>query len=67
MEHYKEYVGCDLCKTPLSNIAQRIMSAMQSLPLEETHNNRKSEPSKYLKKKNACSTLTAFHMIDKCF
>ncbi|KYO45655.1 HAUS augmin-like complex subunit 3 isoform A [Alligator mississippiensis] len=45
MEHYKEYVGCDLCKTPLSNIAQRIMSAMQSLPLEETHNNRKSEPS----------------------
>ncbi|XP_019381649.1 PREDICTED: DNA polymerase nu isoform X3 [Gavialis gangeticus] len=45
MEHYKEYVGCDLCKAPLSNIAQRIMSAMQSFPLEETHNNRKSEPS----------------------
>ncbi|XP_019408450.1 PREDICTED: DNA polymerase nu [Crocodylus porosus] len=45
MEHYKEYVGCDLCKMPLSNIAQRIMSAMQSFPLEETYNNRKSEPS----------------------
>uniref|UniRef100_A0A7M4FRH9 DNA polymerase nu n=1 Tax=Crocodylus porosus TaxID=8502 RepID=A0A7M4FRH9_CROPO len=27
MEHYKEYVGCDLCKMPLSNIAQRIMSS----------------------------------------
>ncbi|XP_053885657.1 DNA polymerase nu [Malaclemys terrapin pileata] len=40
MESYKEYIGHDLCKVPLSNIAQRIMSAMQSVPLEEAQNSR---------------------------
>uniref|UniRef100_A0A674I378 DNA polymerase nu n=1 Tax=Terrapene triunguis TaxID=2587831 RepID=A0A674I378_9SAUR len=40
MESYKEYIGHDLCKVPLSNIAQRIMSAMQSVPLEEAQYSR---------------------------
>ncbi|XP_074984333.1 DNA polymerase nu [Caretta caretta] len=45
MEGYKEYIGHDLCKVPLSNIAQRIMSAMQSVPLEEAQNSREGEQS----------------------
>uniref|UniRef100_A0A8C3IQQ5 DNA polymerase nu n=1 Tax=Chrysemys picta bellii TaxID=8478 RepID=A0A8C3IQQ5_CHRPI len=45
MESYKEYIGHDLCKVPLSNIAQRIMSAMQSVPLEEAQNSREGGQS----------------------
>ncbi|KAM9142543.1 DNA polymerase nu [Pangshura tecta] len=45
MESYKEYIGHDLCKVPLSNIAQRIMSAMQSVPLEEVQNSREGGQS----------------------
>uniref|UniRef100_A0A8C3SD39 DNA polymerase nu n=1 Tax=Chelydra serpentina TaxID=8475 RepID=A0A8C3SD39_CHESE len=48
MESYKEYIGHDLCKVPLSNIAQKIMSAMQSVPLEEAQNSREGEQSECL-------------------
>uniref|UniRef100_A0A8C8RIZ3 DNA polymerase nu n=1 Tax=Pelusios castaneus TaxID=367368 RepID=A0A8C8RIZ3_9SAUR len=43
MERYKEYIGHDHSEVPLSNIAQRIMSAMQSVPSKEAQNSRKHE------------------------
>nr|XP_051692632.1 DNA polymerase nu isoform X5 [Oryctolagus cuniculus] len=38
MENYEAFVGFDLCKTPLSSIAQKIMSAMRSGDLVDSNN-----------------------------
>ncbi|XP_023376003.1 DNA polymerase nu [Pteropus vampyrus] len=43
MENYKTFVGFDLCKIPLSSVAQKIMSAMHSGDLVESKNWRESE------------------------
>lgn len=46
MENYEAFVGLDLCKIPLSSVAQKIMSAMHSGSLVESMNwteNEKSE------------------------
>ncbi|XP_063191979.1 DNA polymerase nu [Chroicocephalus ridibundus] len=34
MEQYTSYIGCETSKVPLSDIAQRIMTALQSAPVE---------------------------------
>ncbi|XP_024429278.2 DNA polymerase nu [Desmodus rotundus] len=38
MENYEAFVGLDLCKIPLSSVAQKIMSAMHSGSLVESMN-----------------------------
>ncbi|KAF4013216.1 hypothetical protein G4228_004624, partial [Cervus hanglu yarkandensis] len=43
MENYEAFVGFDLCKIPLSSVAQKIMSAMHSGDLMESENWRESE------------------------
>lgn len=45
MENYEAFVGFDLCKIPLSSVAQKIMSAMRSGDLVESKNWRESENS----------------------
>ncbi|KAB0354332.1 hypothetical protein FD755_022870 [Muntiacus reevesi] len=45
MENYEAFVGFDLCKIPLSSVAQKIMSAMHSGDLVESENWRESEKS----------------------
>nr|XP_009684430.1 PREDICTED: DNA polymerase nu [Struthio camelus australis] len=45
MEHYTSSVGCEVSKVPLSDIAQRIMSALQSIPVEEAQASRKNDRS----------------------
>lgn len=45
MENYKAFVGFDLCEIPLSNVAQKIMSAMHSGDLVESQNWRENEKS----------------------
>lgn len=34
MEQYTSHIGCEASKVPLSDIAQRIMTALQSIPVE---------------------------------
>uniref|UniRef100_A0A8C6DFG0 DNA-directed DNA polymerase n=1 Tax=Moschus moschiferus TaxID=68415 RepID=A0A8C6DFG0_MOSMO len=43
MENYEAFAGSDLCKIPLSSVAQKIMSAMHSGDLVESENWRESE------------------------
>nr|XP_003411388.2 DNA polymerase nu [Loxodonta africana] len=43
MENSETFVGFDLYKTPLSSIAQKIMSAMHSIDLVDSENLRESE------------------------
>ncbi|KAM9678348.1 DNA polymerase nu [Trichechus inunguis] len=43
MENSEAFVGFDLYKTPLSSIAQKIMSAMHSVDLVDSENLRESE------------------------
>nr|XP_035923177.1 DNA polymerase nu [Halichoerus grypus] len=43
MENYEAFVGFDLCKVPLSSVAQKIMSALHSRDLVESKNWRESE------------------------
>ena len=45
MENYEAIVGSDLCKIPLSSVAQKIMSAMHSGDLVESETWRESENS----------------------
>lgn len=45
MEQYTSYIGCEISKVPLSNIAQRIMAALQSSPVGEVQTSRKSNQS----------------------
>ncbi|XP_010226529.1 PREDICTED: DNA polymerase nu, partial [Tinamus guttatus] len=52
MEHYTSYLGCEISKVPLSDIAQRIMSALQSIPVEEAQTSRKNDRSIEKTKKN---------------
>lgn len=47
MENYEAFVGFDLCKTPLSSIAQKIMSAMRSGDLVDSNNGGDNTNSKY--------------------
>ncbi|KAK2489684.1 hypothetical protein MC885_015389, partial [Smutsia gigantea] len=42
MENYKALVGFDLCKMPLSSVAQKVMSAIRSGDLVEAENWRES-------------------------
>uniref|UniRef100_A0A452TL35 DNA polymerase nu n=1 Tax=Ursus maritimus TaxID=29073 RepID=A0A452TL35_URSMA len=43
MENYEAFIGFDLCKIPLSGVAQKIMSAIHSGDLVESKNWRESE------------------------
>ncbi|XP_037685188.1 DNA polymerase nu isoform X4 [Choloepus didactylus] len=43
MENYEAFVGFDLSKTPLSSVAQKIMSAMHSVDLVDSRNWRENE------------------------
>uniref|UniRef100_A0A8C6YR86 DNA polymerase nu n=1 Tax=Nothoprocta perdicaria TaxID=30464 RepID=A0A8C6YR86_NOTPE len=43
MEHCTSYVGCEISKVPLSDIAQRIMSALRSIPVAEAQTSRKND------------------------
>lgn len=45
MENYEAFIGFDLCKIPLSGVAQKIMSAIHSGDLVESKNWRESENS----------------------
>uniref|UniRef100_A0A8C0WK88 DNA-directed DNA polymerase family A palm domain-containing protein n=1 Tax=Castor canadensis TaxID=51338 RepID=A0A8C0WK88_CASCN len=47
MENCEAYVGFDLCDTPLSSVAQKIMSAMHSGDLVESENWGESAKSNY--------------------
>lgn len=46
MEHYTSYIGCGISEVPLSDTAQRIMSALQSIPAG-VQTSRKNNQSKY--------------------
>uniref|UniRef100_A0A8C3IMC4 DNA polymerase nu n=1 Tax=Chrysemys picta bellii TaxID=8478 RepID=A0A8C3IMC4_CHRPI len=67
MESYKEYIGHDLCKVPLSNIAQRIMSAMQSVPLEEMHDSIAASLNMNTSTAKNNSQLASTELMDKMF
>ncbi|XP_066240877.1 DNA polymerase nu isoform X3 [Saccopteryx leptura] len=43
MDNYEAFVGFDLCKIPLSSVAQKILSAMHSGDLVESKNGRNNE------------------------
>uniref|UniRef100_A0A669PJA9 DNA polymerase nu n=1 Tax=Phasianus colchicus TaxID=9054 RepID=A0A669PJA9_PHACC len=45
MEHYTSYIGCGISEVPLSDTAQRIMSALQSIPtgVEASRKNNQSK------------------------
>lgn len=45
MEHYTSYIGCEISEVPLSDAAQRIMSALQSVPtgIQTSRKNNQSE------------------------
>ncbi|KAK4818780.1 hypothetical protein QYF61_019126, partial [Mycteria americana] len=45
MERYASYIGCETSKVPLSDIAQRIMTALQSIPVAEVQTSRKNNQS----------------------
>ncbi|XP_010288261.1 PREDICTED: DNA polymerase nu, partial [Phaethon lepturus] len=45
MERYTSYIGCETSKVPLSDIAQRIMTALQSIPVGEVQTSRKNDQS----------------------
>ncbi|XP_074678060.1 DNA polymerase nu [Strix aluco] len=45
MEQYTSYIGCETSKVPLSDIAQRIMTALQSIPVGEVQASRKNNQS----------------------
>jgi len=45
MENYEAFVGFDLCKVPLSSVAQKILSALHLRDLVESKNWRESEKS----------------------
>lgn len=46
MESYEACVGFDLCKTPLSTVAQKIMCAMRSGAFMDSKNEGESTNSK---------------------
>ncbi|XP_067154404.1 DNA polymerase nu [Apteryx mantelli] len=52
MEYYTSHVGCEISKVPLSDIAQRIMSALQSIPVGEAQTSRKNGQSTEKTKEN---------------
>ncbi|KAM3672892.1 DNA polymerase nu [Ammospiza maritima maritima] len=39
----EQYIGCEVSKVPLSNIAQRIMTALQSIPVEAQTNRENNQ------------------------
>ncbi|CAN8208041.1 unnamed protein product [Coccothraustes coccothraustes] len=39
----ERYIGCEISKVPLSNIAQRIMTALQSIPVEAQTNRENNQ------------------------
>ncbi|OXB59771.1 hypothetical protein ASZ78_014910, partial [Callipepla squamata] len=45
MERYASYIGCEVSEVPLSDTAQRIMSALQSIPtgVQSSRNNNQSK------------------------
>lgn len=45
MERYASYIGCEASQVPLSDIAQRIMTALQSVPVGGVQTNRKNNQS----------------------
>lgn len=60
MENYEAYVGFDLCETPLSTVAQKIMSAMRSGDLMASRNEGEST-KKVTKKTSVRYPLLAEH------
>ncbi|XP_051020970.1 DNA polymerase nu isoform X1 [Acomys russatus] len=53
MENYEACVGFDLCETPLSTVAQKIMSAMRSGDLMDSENEGESTKTSKMTKKSA--------------
>ncbi|XP_030306548.1 DNA polymerase nu [Calypte anna] len=45
MEQYTSYIACETSKVPLSDTAQRIMTALQSIPVGEVQASRKNNQS----------------------
>ena len=45
MEQYTSYIGCETSEVCLSDIAQRVMTALQSVPVGEVHTSRKNSQS----------------------
>ncbi|XP_030348616.1 DNA polymerase nu [Strigops habroptila] len=43
MEQYTSYIGCEISKVPLSDTAQRIMAALQSIPVEVQTSRKKNQ------------------------
>ncbi|XP_065516772.1 DNA polymerase nu [Lathamus discolor] len=43
MEWYTSYIGCEISKVPLSDTAQRIMAALQSIPVEVQTSRKKNQ------------------------
>lgn len=43
MEQYTSYIGCEVSKVPLSDTAQRIMAALQSIPVEVQTSRKKHQ------------------------
>ncbi|XP_010128143.1 PREDICTED: DNA polymerase nu [Chlamydotis macqueenii] len=52
MEQHISYIGCEKSKVPLSDIAQRIMTALQSIPVGEIQTSRKNSQSVEKTKEN---------------
>nr|XP_034364977.1 DNA polymerase nu isoform X3 [Arvicanthis niloticus] len=53
MENNEACVGFDLCETPLSTVAQKIMSAMRSGDLMDSRNERESTKTSKVKKNSS--------------
>ncbi|XP_009998546.1 PREDICTED: DNA polymerase nu [Chaetura pelagica] len=52
MEQYTSYIGCETSEVPLSDIARRIMAALQSIPVGEVQASRKNNQSVEKTKEN---------------
>ncbi|XP_071609416.1 DNA polymerase nu isoform X3 [Heliangelus exortis] len=52
MEQYTSYIACETSKVPLSDTAQRIMTALQSIPVGEVQASRKNNQSTEKTKEN---------------
>ncbi|XP_009702252.1 PREDICTED: DNA polymerase nu, partial [Cariama cristata] len=59
MERYTSYIGCEISKVPLSEIAQRIMTALQSVPVE-VQTSRKNNQSMEKTKENKLGDKDAY-------
>ncbi|XP_010184410.1 PREDICTED: DNA polymerase nu, partial [Mesitornis unicolor] len=66
MEQCTSYIGCDISKVPLSDTAQRIMTALQSVPVGGVQSSRKSNQSIEKTKEIKLSDKDAHLKNEKC-